>query len=387
MDVELLPCANASRRLEILTCSEVKPAKTREDDYEGGQFKLVGRCELIKDMLTCFRHPNFKLRAPFPERPPDPPAHAKLEELWSRGSQSLSSVAQLRVTVPYCGASSALGIKSLVVWGVPSRCCSPSELEQFKKAHFDSLQPKLSSFSKLSPVSTSATSSSPDSASSETTIPQEFLDSLTQELMVMPMILPSGMVVDNSTLDEYEKQEAAWGRMPNDPFTGVPFTKDSKPLPNPLLKSRIDSLLLQTGQTGIRSRNSILNKPLPSRLLCASVCQPYLRGGQSMQAETPTQQVYLSSTRRPEMPPKQTVNKDKGHSGLTKSQCSSLAHNQGVILGSSAGTSNDGRKDIGQSNKRKYQSSLFSTSEHLDTVLSPLNKVPRPDQSVTLSTG
>lgn len=80
------------------------------------------------------------------------------------------------------------------------------------------------------------------------------------------MILPSGMVIDNSTLEEYQKREATWGRLPNDPFTGVPFTQNSKPLPNPLLKSRIDRLALQTGCTGVGNRNNLLTKPQPSRL-------------------------------------------------------------------------------------------------------------------------
>ncbi|XP_060787817.1 RING finger protein 37 isoform X2 [Neoarius graeffei] len=385
VDVQLLPCGNASRRLEILTCSEVKPAKTSENDQEREQFKLVGRCELSEEVLICFKHPNFKLRAPFSERPPDPPAHAKQQKLWSQGFQALNSVAQLRITVPYGGASSALGIKSLVVWGVPAHCCSLSELEQFQKAHFDSLQPKLSSLSILSPVSTSVRSPRPDNAFSETTIPEEFLDPLTQELMVLPMILPSGMVVDNSTLEEYQKQEAAWGRMPNDPFTGVPFTKDSKPLPNPLLKSRIDTLLLQTGHKGIRSKNGLLNKPRPSRLVCASVSPTDLLGVQRSQAETQTQKVHSVSTECTKMLQKHTVSEEKNHSRLINSQSRCFEDRQGIILGSSSGTCR--RENLGQSNKRKYQSSFSTNREHLfHTFLSPLIKMPRTDAGITLPT-
>lgn len=367
VDVKLLPCGSASRRLEIFTCSEVKPSKTSESDHDRGEFKLVGRCDLGEDVLTCFKHPNFKLRAPFPECPPDPPAHAKQQELW--GSQSLSAVAQLRIAIPYGGGSSALGIKSLAVWGVPARCCSLSELEQFQKAHFDSLQPKLSSFTILSPVSTSAKSPRPVNNSSETTIPEEFLDPLTQELMVLPMILPSGMVVDNSTLEEYVKQEATWGRMPNDPFTGVPFTTDSKPLPNPLLKSRIDSLLLQTGHTGLRSKNTILNKPRPSRLLCASA----LPTAQSTQTETQPKQVHLVS--------------EINHSEPTMSHSRCFGERQRLVLESSAGTCSIKRETLGLLNKRKYESEFSSTSEVLAKSLSPLTKMPRTEASVTLPTG
>ena len=67
---------------------------------------------------------------------------------------------------------------------------------------------------------------------------------------MLPMLLPSGMSVDNSTLEEHQKREATWGRPPNDPFTGVPFTSTCQPLPNPQLKSRIDHFLLQKGMAG-----------------------------------------------------------------------------------------------------------------------------------------
>lgn len=379
VDVELLPSGSASRRLEIFTCSEVNAAKTPEKDFEKGQFNLVGRCELKEDVLACFKHPNFKLRASFPECPPDSPAHARQQKLWSRGHHSLSSVAQLCISVPYVGASSVLGIKSLAVWGIPARCCSPSELEQFQKAHYDSLQSNISSFFIPLPVSTTSTSHSPNNASSETTIPEEFLDPLTQELMVLPMILPSGMVVDNSTLEKYEKREASWGRMPNDPFTGVNFTSDSKPLPNPHLKCRIDSLLLQTGHTGIRSKNCLLNKPQPSRLICASGSQLDITV-QSSLAETQTQQVYSERTK---MLQKHSIIEDKNHSKLTRSQSRTSEER----LESNYGSCGIRRENLRQSKKREDQSSVSLSSEHLLAAsLSPMTKMPRKDASITLPT-
>lgn len=73
------------------------------------------------------------------------------------------------------------------------------------------------------------------SASSSLSIPEDFLDQITQEVMLLPMLLPSGVSVDSTTLEEHQKSEATWGRAPNDPFTGVPFTSTSQPLPNPQL--------------------------------------------------------------------------------------------------------------------------------------------------------
>uniref|UniRef100_A0A8C1S0X1 U-box domain containing 5 n=1 Tax=Cyprinus carpio TaxID=7962 RepID=A0A8C1S0X1_CYPCA len=249
LDFELWPWGmdqgRTSRRLEILTCSE----------GDGDRFELVSRCDLQEELRVCFLNPAFKPRAPFSDAPPQMPAGAKTQELWRRGS--LGSVAQLRVSIPYSGAASALGIKTLAVWALPSRCCPASQLEKIWDVHLNSLKKTVHLTvvpPKLDPVPT------------DIPTPEEFLDPLTQELMVFPMILPSGMVIDNSTLEEYQKREATWGRLPNDPFTGVPFTQNSKPIPNPLLKSRIDRLGLQTGCTGVRSRNNLIAQPQPSRL-------------------------------------------------------------------------------------------------------------------------
>lgn len=79
----------------------------------------------------------------------------------------------------------------------------------------------------------------------DTEIPEEFLDSLTCEIMAIPMLLPSGKNIDKLTLDRYFDSEASYGRLPRDPFTGVEFHGISKPLPNMPLKARIDHFLLE----------------------------------------------------------------------------------------------------------------------------------------------
>lgn len=92
--------------------------------------------------------------------------------------------------------------------------------------------------------------------------------------MVLPMLLPSGMSVDNSTLEEHQKREATWGRAPNDPFTGVPFTSTSRPVPNPQLKSRIDHFLLKNGMTGMNrrlGRDGDGEQPQTSRLVASQI--------------------------------------------------------------------------------------------------------------------
>lgn len=76
-------------------------------------------------------------------------------------------------------------------------------------------------------------------------IPDDFKDALTYEIMAIPMTLPSGSTVDSSTLEKFIQNEASHGRYPSDPFTGLKFTADRKPVLNAALKSRIDMFLLQ----------------------------------------------------------------------------------------------------------------------------------------------
>ncbi|XP_067270676.1 RING finger protein 37 [Pseudorasbora parva] len=297
LDVELWPWGmdqgRRSRRIEILACSE-----------HDGPFQLVSRCDLQEELQICFQHPAFRPQDPrFSEPPPSPPPGAKMENLW----RSLKSVTQLRIGIPYSGAACALGIKSLSVWASPSPGCPASEREKIWEAHLNSLTKTTHSTDappKADPVITSE-------------IPEEFLDPLTQELMVFPMILPSGMNIDNSTLEEYQKREATWGRLPNDPFTGVPFSRSSKPLPNPLLKTRIDRLALHSGCTGVGSRNNLLNKPQPSRLASAEEsgrkCGPYGLQTQTRSAKRKHESSFPSTSSNPVRKTPQTPSEPDSH--------------------------------------------------------------------------
>ncbi|CAG5924185.1 unnamed protein product [Menidia menidia] len=228
-------------------------------------FKLVARCELTEETRLCFRHSNYRPQAPFLSPPPPQPAGCRQEELWSRGLASLGAVTQLRVTVPMGGAASSLGLKALAVWGQPARCCPTEEVERIKRIHAAS-ERQLSRPTFFAPSAPSPPVQVPPSFS----IPEEFLDPITQEVMMLPMLLPSGVSVDNSTLEEHQKREATWGRPPNDPFTGVPFSSASQPLPNPLLKGRIDHFLLQKGlmqRDGMLGGPDQREKPQASRLV------------------------------------------------------------------------------------------------------------------------
>ena len=51
-------------------------------------------------------------------------------------------------------------------------------------------------------------------------IPAQLLDEITFEVMALPMLLPSGHSVDQSTLEKLARADSACGRPPTDPFTG-----------------------------------------------------------------------------------------------------------------------------------------------------------------------
>ena len=85
------------------------------------------------------------------------------------------------------------------------------------------------------------------------TDPLEFLDSLTSSMMDVPMVLPCGQFIDRKTLDKYVGNEEKFGRKPNDPFTGKPFSNTSYPIFDGKLKARIDEYVLNKNGISIAS--------------------------------------------------------------------------------------------------------------------------------------
>lgn len=247
VDVELWPLrmdqGQASRGLEVHTSSGAQA---------GDQFLLVGRCKVTDEVSVVFNGPRPRPRPPFPPAPPEAAPGARGAELWSRGPRSLDAVTQLRITLPNGGAGTPLGLRALAVWGRPARCCPPLEVERIARAHADSLRVSRRESPSAAPSPESLPTPGPPASTppSDAPVPEEFLDPLTQEVMSLPMLLPSGAVIDSSTLEEYQRQEATWGRPPSDPFTGVPFSGGAQPLPCPQLKGRIDLFLLRGGAGG-----------------------------------------------------------------------------------------------------------------------------------------
>ena len=91
-------------------------------------------------------------------------------------------------------------------------------------------------------------------------IPDEFIDKITNEIMIDPILLPSGHSVDKTTLDKYLSEESNWCRPPSDPFTQLLFTSERQPKPNHILRQRIDQFLSQMCGQSVDERLEISNK-------------------------------------------------------------------------------------------------------------------------------
>ena len=205
----------------------------------------------------------------------------------------LKSVNHMKIIIiKTIGVNSSPAISNLKIFGRVSfayKTCNISLLtinelhknwEKIKSNSKDNndtnVTPQLSFFQSNIEDKLSTTENSHNSYNSSTSIsknvinvlesaPKEFLDSLTLTLMDVPMVLPSGQYVDRKTIDKHIDSEAKFGRQPNDPFTGRPFTETSHPIFDGKLKSRIDEYVLNKhgiSTKEIREKRKLETKPL-----------------------------------------------------------------------------------------------------------------------------
>ncbi|KAM9248130.1 RING finger protein 37 isoform 3-T3 [Dugong dugon] len=264
-------------------CQTPGPAEPSIPEKEA--FTLVGKVLLKNQSQVVFNHRGFKARPPFgPVEATLPSPAIVAQELWNKGALSLSYVAHLKICITHVTGSSIPCIKRLEVWGQPAKTCSQEVIDSVLLVASESLPqglalqaPALPMESDCDPGGQSECHQAPSSlqelAEVIQDVPEEFLDPITLEIMPCPMLLPSGKVIDQSTLEKCNRSEAAWGRVPSDPFTGVAFTLHSQPLPHPSLKARIDHFLLQHSIPGChllgRAQTAVVATPssivMPSR--------------------------------------------------------------------------------------------------------------------------
>lgn len=237
-------------------CWSLGSTETSVPDKEA--FTLVGKVLLKNQSQVVFSHRGFKARPPFsPVEVTLPSPAVMAEELWNKGALSLCHVAHLRICITHVTGSGVPCIKRLEVWGQPAKTCSQEVIDSVLLLASESIPqdlalqtPALPMESDCDPAGQSEGQQAPSSPLQELAeviqeVPEEFLDPITLEIMPYPMLLPSGKVIDQSTLEKCNRSEATWGRVPSDPFTGIAFTPHSQPLAHPALKARIDHFLLQ----------------------------------------------------------------------------------------------------------------------------------------------
>ncbi|CAL8115346.1 unnamed protein product [Orchesella dallaii] len=215
-----------------------------------------------------FRNPRFVLRRPFSSLPTEHYSkyknHEVLFNLKHPSFNACERVVGLDITILKVSDSSIPAISGVQVWGQPCIRCSQDQVEKLYKswsriirrgetyfapplrsAEPPSDEPSLAKKPKLS-----------SSADSGLSIPDDFLDAITYEIMCQPIRLPCGLAVDAITLEKYYAEESKFGRLPNDPFTGITFTETLKPVSDAALKSRIDLFISQNADD-----EAIINLP------------------------------------------------------------------------------------------------------------------------------
>lgn len=281
---------------------------------DGAVFNFVGNVSKTELGIICFENNFFQERNMWRLDSLDDVSKYSCEaKLISRKPGGLSNVSHVTVCVMRTKGNKAVAVKRLEIWGIPS-CSVPYDAQvKLKKIYSDYIQhsqksksldmfssqleaPVVGILEKMEPV-----------LHDGVYIPEDFLDQITFELMSMPVLLPSGKIIDQLTLEKCVHIESSWGRPPSDPFTGVAFTKGSQPTTNLALKSRIDQFViknahsLKTPRTLGYGHNK--DKCMPSRLvhhLADSQCEGSRDGnnlmfsniGQSKQIEEKSEIFY-----------------------------------------------------------------------------------------------
>ena len=180
-----------------------------------------------------------------------PPGALRLPLTSCRDRAALRRVARLRVTLKRARGPSALCLSSLQVWAAaaePRHAALRAVLRRRAAATLTAGPAPRTSSSEPPPAPQPESRAEAARAALERagpTPPDEFIDPITCEVMLLPMVLPSGHTVDRSTLERHERAEAGWGRPPSDPFSGVPFGAGGRPVPDAALKARIDHFLFE----------------------------------------------------------------------------------------------------------------------------------------------
>ena len=199
-------------------------------------FTCVGKAYQPDCTLFRFTNARYRTRSPWVGDPVDPGV-----PLTHRHARSLSCVSDVCVRVVCAARAGVCAVGALEIWGQPAFACPPRVVTRLLR-----LRDHPPGGATATPITDSTVSPVPIPDAADATVPSEFLDVITSELMSLPMTLPSGHCVDRSTVERHAREEQRWGRVPSDPFTGVTFSRDLAPVFNAPLKARIDRFLLRS---------------------------------------------------------------------------------------------------------------------------------------------
>ncbi|CAB0017106.1 unnamed protein product, partial [Nesidiocoris tenuis] len=168
--------------------------------------------------------------------------------------QVVSRVREMKFRIYKTVASTLPALSSLEIWGTPSSNVPARVLSDINNLWKKITGPRQiaacgrlvegSRISKDGPNKKLHVDSTEVSEQTGVIVPEEFVDPISCEIMTIPMILPSGNMVDISTLEKFYAAEAKQGRGRSDPFTGVLFGENNQPIVATALKSRLDRFLL-----------------------------------------------------------------------------------------------------------------------------------------------
>ena len=214
------------------------------------------------------------------------------EERKLNNSRVLSRMNSLELKIVHSSSYQAPAVKAFEVWGLFDTRHSSNELERYRTVimtwkHQSEARSKPLIPSVFLPKASSENHPTPESAHHSSTsdppiqsltdnlgqsssghIPESFLDEITYEVMLVPMLLPSGHYVDQTTIDKFSTTENSWGRPSADPFTGVPFTSTAKPKFCAHLKSQIDKFLTKNNQQYMSAGRTVGNADQLEKHLC-----------------------------------------------------------------------------------------------------------------------
>lgn len=169
--------------------------------------------------------------------------HFATAPFYHSAQRSMRNVKSIKLTIKQTERCCVPVIKRIEVWGNICRLENGENRLKIQRIISDTNRTKPSILRDCSENSEIPVKVN-DSDKMNSLIPEAFLDAITYEIMALPMVLPSGKVIDNSTLQRFNSNEEKWGRASSDPFTGQTFNENRKPILNVVLKSQIDAFLL-----------------------------------------------------------------------------------------------------------------------------------------------